>query len=128
MTTAELTEALDQSECHWQSEECQAFERLLRAELSCLASIDDTKKKWCEAVHAGAVQFSFAFDKEMTKRYRKWVLKARICLQQLKLQEAKECYPESATEFREQLEAAEEMLLERTQDEAAAIAALQDAG
>jgi hypothetical protein len=104
------------------------FERLLRAEISCLGSIDDTNKKWCEAVHAGAVPFSFAFDKELTKRYRKWVLNARICLQQLELQEAKECHPESATEFRERLEAAEELLLERTQDEAAAIAALQGAG
>jgi hypothetical protein len=126
MNIAELTENLDQSESDYLTEECAAFEHLLGAALQSLTKIQAIDKQWQDALRANNVQFNFAFDRELTQRYRNWVAGARVCLQQLELQEAKECHPASADEFRQRLDSAEEMLLERTQDEAAALANLQD--
>ena len=128
MTIAELTKDLDQTEFAFLSEECRAFEHLLRAGLCSFAKIVATDNRWQEGLRAKTVQFDFQFDREITRRYRDWVFNARLCLRQLELQEAKDCHPESANEFRACLNKAEETLLIRTQDEAAAVAALQDAG
>jgi hypothetical protein len=126
MTIAELTEALEHSLRECRSEECAAFERLLNAELRSLACIEANDKRWQDELRAGTIQFSFAFEKELTQRYRDWVKNARLCLRQLELHETKECCPASAAQFRRSLDLAEETLLSRTQDEAAAVAALQD--
>jgi hypothetical protein len=126
MTVAELTEALDQSEEQYLSDECDAFEGLLEAQLRSFARIECNRKRWEDAVRAGTIPFSFPFDKEITNRYRNWVFKARVSLQQLELQKEKECCPSSSEKFRECLESAEEILLTRAQDEAAAETILQD--
>lgn len=126
MTVAQLTEELDRCEHESLFEECEAFERLLQAELRALAIIRSTEKRWGDALRAGSLTFDFQFDKEITRRYRRWALNARRCLRQLELQEAKDCYPEAAAEFRQNLEEAEEILLLRTQDETSASEALQD--
>jgi hypothetical protein len=126
MTIAELTKDLDQTEFEFLSQECQAFEQLLQACLRSLAKITATDQRWKDGLRAKTLQFDFQFDKEITRRYRNWLINARLCLQQLEVQEAKDCHPESANEFRACLNRAEETLLVRTQDEAAAIAALQD--
>lgn len=126
MTTAQLLESLDQSEFECASEECDAFDRLLQAELLSLSKIRANEQKWNSTIRARVNRFNFQTDKEITQRYRRWVKNARICLRQLELQESKECFPESAEEFRAELERAEECLLTRTQDETAASAALRD--
>lgn len=127
MTVAQLMEELDRCAHESLAEESEAFERLLRAELRSLASIRATEQRWSDGLRGGAVQFDFQFDREVTRRYRRWVINARLCLKQLALQEAKECLPEAAAEFRQNLAEAEEILLLRTQDEAGAQEALVDA-
>ena len=127
MTVAEFTQALDQSEVRCQQDEVEAFELLLQAELRSFNAIQDGQHRWEEAVRTGTMRFDFQFDREMTRRYQIWVFKARKCLRQLELQEEKGACPESSATFRERLEMADEFLLTRTQDEAAAISILQDA-
>lgn len=127
MTVAELTEDLNRSEHESVAEECEAFDRLLRAALRSLAHLRLTEKRWCEGLRTRSIRFDFAFDREITRHYRRWVFASRICLRQLELQEAKDCVPEAAEDFRRSLEEAEEILSSRTEDEASAMAALEDA-
>ena len=84
MTVAELTTALDKSEAQYLFDECEAFDKMLKAELHSFANIECARKRWETGLSAGTFHFIFEFDKEITNRYRNWVFKARICLQQLR--------------------------------------------
>jgi hypothetical protein len=125
MTVAELTIQMNELETAYQSDEGQAFQRLLELDLASLSELRQIEQKWEQALRTGA-PFNFEFDRELTRRYQKWVTRASSRLKQLQIQEEKGCHPESAGVFRQQLEEVEEHLLERTQDEQSALAALQD--
>jgi len=127
MTIAQISEDLDLSEYQYLEDECKAFERLLQAELSSFASIQRNQKRWEEGIRAGTLQFEFQFEKGMTCRYRNWVVRARLCLQQLELQEEKDCFPNSSEEFRKCIDTAEEIIRVRTEDEEAALSLLAEA-
>ena len=128
MTIAELTSEMDELENEYQSGECQAFQTLLETDLRSLMRLRQVEQRWEQTLRNGT-PFNFELDQDITRRYQKWVTNARVRLKQLQIQEKeKECYPESADEFRQRLDEVEEHLLERIQDERAVLANLRDFG
>lgn len=126
MTFAELLNAFYRLRFRSPSEQCSAFEQLLKTALGLFQTIVATDDRWQDMLRSKTVPFDYHVDKELTRCYRMWVFNAKDCLRQLELLEANACCPESATRFRNCLKEAEEALLVRTQDEAAAAAALED--
>lgn len=125
MTVTDFEKEMEACEREKLANEREAFERLLQAEICSFQKLVASTDLWEEGLRTGANRFDFGFDQKITSEYRKWVLHARIRDQQLTLQEAKDTVP-SAETFRAILERAEEILLERTQDEAGAVAGLQE--
>lgn len=117
MTVAELRNTLEQDEAAYLEQQCVRFAALLENDLADLIRIQSVESRWEAELRSGAVRFDFDFDREITRRYEKWVRNAERRVQQLEVQKEHDRCPDVADRFKQRVEEAKEILEERSRAE-----------
>jgi hypothetical protein len=118
VTVTELKRELEQAEELYHSEDSQAFQQLLEADLRSLARLRAAERRLPD-LSAVAGQTENGVSREITRRLRSWIANAEVRLRQLQLQEEKGCPLAVADEFRRSIEEARTDLARRLSSEEA---------
>ena len=113
MTSAELQSWLSENARQHMTDDCLAFDALLRVTLNSLKSLQEVEATWRKELSERATPFDPESDVALLDGYRKWLEEAQVRKDQLAKQESLGCKPPSSLEFLQSLEAVEDKLSTR---------------
>jgi hypothetical protein len=110
MTDAELQSRLSENARQHMTDDCLAFDALLRVTLNALKTLQEVETTWRRELRERATPFDPESDVVLLDGYRKWLEEAQVRRDQLAKQESLGCKPPSSLEFLQSLEAVEDQL------------------
>jgi hypothetical protein len=122
MTVAELHAVFQQDEDHYAELQCEHFSAFLENDLHALGKIELQERTWQTALKRKEICFDFEFEREITRRYKKWLETAEVRLEQIKMQRELGCAPGIAEEFERHVDDTKEAYVMRVRSETAALA------
>jgi hypothetical protein len=110
MTSVELQSWLNENARQHMTEDCLAFDALLRLTLNSLRGLQEVEATWRKKLSQRETPFDPESDVLLLDGYRNWLKEALVRQDQLVKQESLGCNPASSHEFLQALEEVEDML------------------
>ncbi len=125
MTLAELHQAFERDDDTYAQSQCERFSALLQNDLNWLDTIEFQEQRWKSALKNKEILYDPDFDREITRRYGKWLDTAKTRLEQIKMQRELGFRTDAAAEFESRVDDMEDAYILRLRSEAAAQARYQ---